>query len=94
MTSKELAKERIQILFEQAEKAKNQELANKYIQTARRIAMKINLTLPRTYKIKFCKHCYNYFRLKNYRVRTRDKKIVYYCLNCKKYTKFSLLSKR
>ncbi len=86
----EIARERIKVLFEEAEKAKTQELANKYVQTARKIAMKFNLRLPRGYKRKFCKHCYNYFRNQNYRVRTKNGNVVYYCLNCKKYMKFPL----
>jgi ribonuclease P protein subunit RPR2 len=86
----ELAKQRIKVLFEQAEKAKTQELANKYVQTARKIAMKLNLRFPRGYKRKFCKHCYNYFNKDNYRVRTKNNKVVYYCRNCKKYMRFPL----
>ena len=39
----EIAKERIKILFEQAEKTKTQSLSNKYISTARKIGMKFNL---------------------------------------------------
>ncbi len=89
----DLAKERIKTLFEQAEKTKSQELANKYIQTARKIAMKLNLRLPSKYKRRFCKHCYNYFKEGNYRVRTRNNKLVYYCFNCKKYTRFVLNKK-
>lgn len=86
----EIAKERIKTLFEQAEKAKSQELSNKYIQTARKIAMKLNLRLPRGYKRKFCKHCYNYFRKENYRVRTKNNKVIYYCKKCKKFMRFPL----
>ncbi len=86
----EIAKERIKTLFEEAEKATTQELANKYIKTARKIAMKFNLRLPRYYNRKFCKHCYNYFKKDNYRVRTKNGKVVYYCLNCKKYARFSI----
>ncbi|MCD4760090.1 ribonuclease P [archaeon] len=87
---KKLAKERIKTLFEQAEKTKSQTLANKYIQTARKIAMKLNLRFPRGYKRKFCKHCYNYFRKDNYRVRTKNNKVIYTCKNCKKYMRFPL----
>ena len=39
----EIAKERIKTLFEEADKVKSQELSNKYIKTARKIAMKFNL---------------------------------------------------
>jgi len=89
----EIARERIKILFEEAEKANIQELSNKYIKTARKIAMKFNLRLPRYYNRKFCKHCYNYFRNQNYRVRTKNKNVVYYCLSCKKHARFPLRRK-
>ena len=87
---KEIAKERIKKLFEQAEKTKSQKLANRYVELARKIDMKVNLRMPKKFKRKFCKHCYNYFRDGNYRVRTRDNKLVYYCAKCKKYTRIPL----
>jgi len=75
-------------LFNEAKE--NKQYANEYIKTARKIAMKINLKMPREYKRRYCKHCYNYFINGNYRVRTRNKMVVYYCLNCKKYMKFKI----
>ena len=87
---KEIAKNRVEKLFEQAEKTKSQKLANRYVELARKIAMKVNLRMPRKLKRKFCKHCYSYFRDGNYRVRTRDSKLVYYCFECKKYTRIPL----
>jgi len=78
-------------LFSLADKDKKK--ANDCVRKARRIAMKVNLPLPKMYKRKFCKHCYNYFRSNNVRVRTRNKMVVYYCLKCKKYMKFLLRTK-
>ncbi len=89
----EIAKERIKILFEQAEKIKKQSLSNKYIDTARKIGMKFNLKLPRNYNRKFCKHCYNYFNKDNLRVRTKNNKVIYTCLNCKKFTRYPMPKK-
>jgi ribonuclease P protein subunit RPR2 len=89
----EIAKERIKILFEQAEKTKEQSLSNKYIQTARKIGMKFNLKLPRYFNRKFCKHCYNYFKNDNLRVRTKNNKVIYTCLNCKKFTRYPIPKK-
>ncbi len=85
---KEIALERIKILFREAKL--NPEKANRYVELARKIGMKVNLSIPKEYKRKYCKHCNNYFILGNYRVRTRNKMIVYYCLNCKKYMKFKI----
>ena len=90
---KKIARERIKILFEQAEKIfpKNPERANRYIEIARKLAMKVNLRLTRTQKRKFCSHCYQYLQTgKNARIRTRDKKLIIYCQKCKKYTRLPL----
>ena len=67
----------------------NPKLANKYINLARKNAMKVNLKLPRNLKRKFCKHCYSYLVPgKNCRVRMHKSRIIYYCMNCKKYMRF------
>jgi ribonuclease P protein subunit RPR2 len=79
----------IKLLFKQA-KDSSQEKANDLVKKARRIGMKINLPIPRDFKRKYCKHCNNYFKSGNYRVRTRNKMVIYYCLKCKKYSKFKI----
>lgn len=85
---RKIALERIIQLFGEAEK--NSSKANRYVQLARKIAMKINLRIPKQYKRKFCKHCYNYFQKGNYRIRTRNKMIIYYCRKCKKFMRFKI----
>lgn len=85
---KKIVLERIKIIFHEAKL--NPSKANKCVQLARRMAMKVNLPIPKEYKRKYCKHCNNYFLPGNYRVRTRNKMVVYYCLNCKKYMKFKI----
>lgn len=88
---KKIAKERIKYLFEQARKAfnKNPALSNRYVTLARKLSMKYKVRIPRELKRKFCKHCYKYLVPgKNCRVRTHKGKVVYYCLNCKKYMRF------
>ncbi len=68
---------------------KNPNLSNKYIKLARKLAMKVNLRLPRELKRKFCKHCYSYLVPgKNARVRIHKSRVIYYCFNCKKYMRF------
>tara|TARA_Y100000310_G_scaffold345379_1_gene464296 strand:+ start:3863 stop:4162 length:300 start_codon:yes stop_codon:yes gene_type:complete len=92
---KKIARERIKILFQQAEKIfpNNAERANKYVVQARKIAMKVNLPLGR-YKRKYCKHCYSFLRTGvNSRIRTRDGKLVIYCQGCKRYTRIPLIKK-
>lgn len=87
---KEIARERIKELFKQAEKVfpKSKARANRYIELARKIAMKVNIRIPKVLKRKFCKHCYSYLKPgTNARIRTRDGKVIIYCQECKKYTR-------
>jgi len=83
---KELAVKKIKVLFNEAKF--NKDKANRYVKLARDIAMKVNLSMPKEFRRRYCKHCNSYFTSDNYRVRTRNKMVVYYCLKCKKYMKF------
>ncbi len=83
-----IAKERIKGLFDLAKTIKNQELANRYIEIARKIAMKFKIKISE-YKRNFCKHCYALLIPgKNSRVRLYRKKLIYTCFECKKYTRY------
>ncbi|MBT3814636.1 ribonuclease P [Candidatus Woesearchaeota archaeon] len=87
---KEIAKERVKILFQQAEEvfSKNKSLANRYVTLARKISMKVKIRIPLELKRKFCKHCYKFMMPGvNSRVRTRDGKVIISCLECKKFTR-------
>ncbi len=87
---KKIALERVKILFKEAELA-DKKLANRYVKLARKIAMKVNLKFPKNLKRKFCKHCYCYLRPGvNCRVRVREKMVVYYCLECKRFMRFRI----
>ena len=85
---KEIAKERIITLFEQAtiQFPKNKSLANRYVTLARKIAMKVRMRIPQKYKRRYCKHCYKYLQPGvNSRIRTRNKKVIISCFECKKF---------
>jgi ribonuclease P protein subunit RPR2 len=85
---KEVATERIKVLFEQAEKVfpKNKGLANRYVTLARKIIMKVRMRMPREYKRRYCKHCYKYLQPGvNTRVRTQRSKVIISCFECKKF---------
>jgi len=89
--SKKIAKERIVELFIQAQKRfkEDKSLSDRYVDLARKIAMKNNVRIPPQLKRSFCKYCYSYLVPgKNLRVRIREGKVVYYCLECKKYMRF------
>ncbi len=94
---KELAKEHIKTYFEKATKvfSENKGLANRYVTLARKIAMKVRMPLPVVYKRKFCKHCYKFLMPnKNARIRVRDKKVIISCLECKKFTRIPLNTRK
>ena len=86
-----IAKERIRVLFDQAKEVYKEDpkLSDRYVELARKIAMKFKVRIPSDLKRLFCKHCYCYLvPSKNCRVRLQKGKVVYYCLNCKKYMRF------
>ena len=61
------------------------------IRKAWNIKQRYRITLPVPLKRKFCRKCLTpWIAGKTVRVRTREGKIVYYCLNCKKYCKKTL----
>ena len=94
---KGIGRERIEVLFEQAESAfkKDPKLSNRYVELARKIAMKCKIRIPKELKRRFCKHCYVYLVPgKNCRVRTHEGKVVYYCSSCKKYTRFPYVKEK
>ena len=90
---KDIANERIIILFEQAQEIfpKNKTLANRYVELARKIAMKVKVRIPMKLKRRFCKHCYRYLQPGvNARIRTRAGKVVISCLECKRFMRIPL----
>lgn len=85
---KEIAKERVMTLFEQAETMfpKRKDLANRYVGLARKISMKVRMRIPSELKRRFCKHCYKYLKPGiNARIRTRAGKVIISCLECNKF---------
>ena len=94
---KQIALERIKRLFEEAEEVfpKNKALANRYISLARKIAMKVRMSIPLEFKRRFCKHCYSYLKPGvNARIRTRGGKVIISCLECKKFTRIPIGKKK
>jgi len=87
---KRIAKERIEILFKQAETAANQKklnLANRYIELARKIGMRYNVRLEREQKRKFCRYCRAYLKPGiscSVRIDSKQKLIKVKCFSCNK----------
>ena len=59
---KQIAAERINELFRQADIRfkSNPALSDRYVEIARKIAMKYKVRIPRELKRRFCKHCHKY----------------------------------
>jgi len=88
---KAIALERIKTLFKEAREVfkRDKELANRYVELARKIAMKYKVRIPSELQKQFCKHCYKFLMPDvNCRIRLHNKKVVYYCLECKKFMRF------
>jgi ribonuclease P protein subunit RPR2 len=99
-TTKQIAKHRIQILFQQAEKTRkeNPQLASRYIEVARKIAMAAKLRLPTSYKRRICRNC-NALLVPgdNCRVRIKQKRephLVITCLACGHQVRLLLRKKK
>ena len=88
---RKIALERIEELFSNADAEFSTDplISNKYVALARKISMKYKMRIPPALKRRFCKHCHSYLKQgKNCRVRVSDGKVVYYCLECKKFMRF------
>lgn len=87
-----IALQRIHQLFQQAEKRafeNRMELANRYVELARKISMRYLVRMPKKYKRRYCKHCYTYLiPSKNCRVRLKNRKVVITCFKCKKIMRY------
>ncbi|HIE33680.1 MAG TPA: hypothetical protein EYP86_00890 [Candidatus Altiarchaeales archaeon] len=93
---KEIARERIDILFRQSDEAAHKgelDNANRYIDIVRRIAMKNNIRIPREYKRRFCRFCYKYLlpgKTSRTRINSKEGRIETECFNCGKTIYFPI----
>jgi ribonuclease P protein subunit RPR2 len=100
LTAKQIARKRVQILFEQANRncKENPPLAQSYILTARKIAMAARMRFPPIYKRAICKNC-NTFLVPGESSRTRIKQsrephVTVTCLKCGNQSRFAIRSKK
>ena len=80
-----IALERMQILFEQAEKefSKHPERSDRYVKLTRNISTKYNIPLPNYWRGRFCKNCNKFLKPgSNLRVRLSNNTISRKCLEC------------
>ena len=97
---KQIARQRIQILFAEAKKVgrSDSKLATQYVESARRIAMAAKIRLPVDFRRQTCKNCnVLLFEGNNCRVRVKQKRephVVITCLNCGNKTRILLGKKK
>ena len=77
----------MEILFDLAgkESGKHPERSKRYVELARKIAMRYNVRLTKEMKMKFCRKCSSYLRPGvNLKVRNRKDKqaVIITCLEC------------
>jgi len=88
-----IAKERIQILFDLAEKEfkKYPERSRRYVQLARKIGLRYNVRLPKEIKRKFCRKCDSLLlpgRSCTVRLDSKKRALTIKCLNCNKIYRY------
>jgi len=89
--AREIARERIEILFNLASQVYKQhpQRSDAYVALARRIGMRHNVRIPRELKRRMCRHCYCYLIPgRNARIRLRGKHLTLTCLSCRHQMRF------
>jgi len=91
---KSIAKKRIIKLFQLAEEYSLDgriNLADRYVDLARKISMRYLVPIPKELKRSYCKHCYCYLLpFETCRIRVHRGRIIIYCKKCKKFTRIPL----
>jgi len=94
--AQQIALQRVHSLFRLAKQniSKEPELAQRYVQIARRIAMRTRLRMPTEYRHMICRHCKSFiYPGVNCRVRAqrrREPHMVITCLECGNQTRIML----
>ncbi len=98
-STRQIAKQRMHILFILAEQMihENPNLAERYVETARKIAMSAKIRLPTERRRQVCKHCKSFILPGvNSRVRLQHKRephMVTTCLKCGGKTRIPIARK-
>ncbi len=95
-STKQIALRRVHTLFSLAKEVirEDPEQAQRYIQIARRIAMRTRLSLPKEYRLLICKKCKTFILPGvNCRIRIQQRRephMVITCLNCGGHSRIPL----
>ena len=91
--TKKIALERIAVLFSQARArfSTRPELSSRYVEIARRIAMRQRIRIDRNLRRQFCRNCSSFLVPgRTSRVRISGGNVVVTCLVCKKKRRYPL----
>jgi len=89
--TKKIARDRIAVLFTQARVAffTHPERSNRYVELARRIAMRQRIRIDRELRRQFCRHCSSFLMPgSTSRVRVHSGHVVVTCLCCGKRRRY------
>ena len=92
--TKKIAKERISVLFDQAKQAfaEHPERSNRYVDLARKIAMRQRVRIDRELRRQYCHHCYAFLVPgRNMRVRVHRGNVVVTCGSCNKKMRYRVV---
>lgn len=92
--TRHIARERITALFRQAEGAAgaHPERSNRYVELARKIAMRQRVRIDREHRRRFCRQCSSFLVPgQNMRVRVHRGNVVVTCLVCSKKTRYRVV---
>ncbi len=94
----QVARERIDLLMVEADRAAlagSIELADRYVELARRVGMRYNIRVPTAHRRRFCRGCYGYL-LPSVTSRTRLQRgrVVTTCLRCGHVMRLPMASRR
>ncbi len=83
---------RIKTLFKEAEETALEDrldLSDRYVELARKIGMRYNVTIPSKFRRRYCKECHSYlYPDKTCRVRVKKGMLVSRCDNCGTINRF------
>ena len=91
---REIAKQRVATLFRLA--AAHPQRAQRYVALARRVAARVRMRLPASYRRKFCRWCNSLWSAKTVKVRLNraTKAVEYRCLVCGRISRWPYAKER
>jgi ribonuclease P protein subunit RPR2 len=92
--TKKIARERIRILFGEAASAgpAHPERSNRYVELARKIAMRQRVRIDRDLRRRYCHHCSAFLTPgRNMRVRVHRGNVVVTCLCCNRKMRYRVV---